>query len=92
MHDWYAQLIALRRATPELLDGRRGRTRCTWGEGWFVLYRDRVAVVCNLGADRRTVEVEGTPIEAMVASTTGFVYAAGAVDLDGESVVVIRLG
>ncbi len=92
MHDWYAQLIALRRATPELLDGRRGRARCTWGEGWFVLYRDRVAVVCNLGAERRTVDVDGTPIEALVASTTGFVYAAGAVDLDGESVVVIRLG
>ncbi len=90
---WYQQLTALRRATPQLTDGRRQRTTATYDEDarWFVLRRDDVAVVCNLGPERQPVAVEGIPIEVLLASTTGFVYAGGVVELDGESVVIVRL-
>jgi maltooligosyltrehalose trehalohydrolase len=90
---WYQQLIALRRATPQLTDGRREQASASYDSdaAWFVLRRDDVAVVCNLAADRQPVAVDGIPIEVLLASTTGFVYAGGIVELDGESVVVVRL-
>ena len=87
LRDWYRTLIALRRELP----GGRERTSAAWGDGWFVLRRGDVAVVCNLAADRRAVPVDGTPTEALAASASGFAYTPGSVDLEGESVLVVRL-
>src|SRR5690606_15378632 len=43
---WYRDLIALRRRTPELLDGRRDRVRVAWDEaGWIRVARGPVTVV-----------------------------------------------
>ena len=93
MRSWYRTLIEVRRRTPELTDGRRTLTSASWDESarWFVLRRDGIAVVCNLGAERQSVPVDGTPVESLAASTPGFVYGDGFVDLGGESVVVARL-
>ena len=88
---WTRDLISLRRSRPELSDGRRDRVQVTHGEGWLVLRRGRVAVVCNVSDQRLTVPVEGAPQAALLASERGFVYAEGSVELDGESVVVVEL-
>ena len=88
---WTRDLISLRRSRPELSDGRRDRVQVTHGEGWLVLRRGRVAVVCNVSDQRLTVPVEGAPRTALLASERGFVYAEGSVELDGESVVVVEL-
>jgi maltooligosyltrehalose trehalohydrolase len=91
--DWYRQLIALRRRRTELTDGRLDRVRCTFDEeaGWFVLYRADLAVVCNLREERATVPVDGAPMDVLLASAPGFVFRAGEVELEGESVAVVAL-
>ncbi|HEX7354110.1 MAG TPA: malto-oligosyltrehalose trehalohydrolase [Mycobacteriales bacterium] len=84
---WYRTLIAVRRR----VHGGREATSVTWDDGWLVLRRADVAVVCNLRPERRVVPVDGTPVEVLAASAEGFVYAPGSVELDGESVLVVRL-
>jgi maltooligosyltrehalose trehalohydrolase len=84
---WYRTLISVRRR----LHGGRERTSVRWDDGWFVLRRADVAVVCNLGVDRLSVPVDGRPTEILAASADGFVYAPGSVEIDGESVLVVRL-
>jgi len=88
---WTRDLIALRRLRPELSDGRRDRVRVTHDEGWLVVQRGRVAVVCNVSDRRQAVPVEGAPQAALLASAPGSAYADGVVELDGESVVVVEL-
>jgi maltooligosyltrehalose trehalohydrolase len=91
--EWHRRLIALRRARPELTDGRLDRVHCTWDEiaGWFVLYRSGVAIVCNLGEDRQTVPLHGSPDGVLAASKHGFVYRAREIDLDEKSVAIVTL-
>jgi maltooligosyltrehalose trehalohydrolase len=90
---WTRDLLALRRRRPELTDGRRERTRVRHGEpgSWLVVYRDRLAVVCNLSGSRIEVPVEGTPQSALLSSRPGFVFADGRAELDAESVLVLEL-
>jgi len=92
--DWHRKLLALRRAEPDLTDPRFEETSVSYDEDgrWLVLGRGtRLRVVCNLGAERQEVPVDGTPRELLAASTVGFTYRSGAVALDGESVCVVRL-
>ncbi|MDQ6648734.1 MAG: malto-oligosyltrehalose trehalohydrolase [Actinomycetota bacterium] len=90
LFDWHRRLIALRRSRPELVDGRLDAAEAAYDEdaGWFVVRRGGLVVVCNLAAERQAVPVDGTPTEVLLASEPGFVYRSGAVELDGESVVI----
>ncbi len=89
--EWTRSLIVLRRERPELSDGRRDLVDVTWGDGWLVVRRDRVAVVCNLSGERLSVPVEGAPVGLLLASAAGFVFGGGQAELDGESVLVLEL-
>jgi maltooligosyltrehalose trehalohydrolase len=91
--DWYRRLIALRRQRGELTHDRLDEVRCSYDEEarWFVLYRGRIAVVCNLSAERQEVPVDGTPTSVIAASEAGFVYRDGVVGLDAESTVIVEL-
>ena len=90
---WTRDLLALRRARTELSDGRRDRVRVTYDEQarWVVVQRGRVAVAANLSGERQVLPLPGTPLAALLASAPGFVYSAGQVETDGESVVVLEL-
>ena len=90
---WTRDLIALRRARPELTDGRRDRVQVTYDEDarWLVVRRGAVAVVCNLGAERAVVPLDGTPQAVLLTSSPGAVHAAGKAELEGESVLVLEL-
>src|SRR5262249_29985093 len=57
--DWHRRLIALRRLTPSLTDGRFGRVRYDEAARWLVIERGEVAIACNLGSHRRTLDVDG---------------------------------
>jgi maltooligosyltrehalose trehalohydrolase len=89
--DWHRQLIALRRNCWQLSDARLDRVRCEYDETarWFVLYREGIAVVCNLGAARQAVPLDGSPSGVLLASSGGFVFRSGAVDLEPESVAIV---
>ena len=90
---WTRDLIALRRARPELSDGRRDRLSVTFDEhgSWLVVRRGSLVVVCNLSDARLAVPVEGSPTAVLLASESGFVYADRFVELAAESVAVVQL-
>jgi maltooligosyltrehalose trehalohydrolase len=90
---WTRDLIALRRSRLELSDGRRDRVQVSFDEDdrWLVVRRGQIAVACNLASSRQPLPLPGTPSSVLLASTTGFVYRDGTVELDGESVAVLEL-
>ena len=90
---WTRDLIALRRSRTELSDGRRDRVQVTHDEDarWIVVRRGRIAVACNLSAQRQAVPLPGTPDRVLLASEPGFAFGGQAVQLDGESVAVLEL-
>ncbi len=90
---WTRDLIALRRARPELSDGHRDRTEVTYDEAqrWLVVQRGRVAVVVNLGGERRSVPLSASPQAVLLASEPGVEHAGGQLWLAGESVAVVEL-
>ncbi|HLJ78565.1 MAG TPA: malto-oligosyltrehalose trehalohydrolase [Acidobacteriaceae bacterium] len=61
MLEWYRRLIALRRSTPDLLDGdlSRVQVRCSESERWLAMERGRVTVAFSLA---------GQPVELTVRS------------------------
>jgi maltooligosyltrehalose trehalohydrolase len=46
---WHRELLALRRRSPSLTDGRLDRVRVNRGDGWLVVERGVLNVVVNLG-------------------------------------------
>jgi maltooligosyltrehalose trehalohydrolase len=90
--DWHRRLIALRKSHPELSDPRLDRVRVSHGEDWLVVYRGRLAVAANLARERRTLPVDGTPSGVLLASTRGFVFRPGEIDIEGESVAIVTIG
>ncbi|WP_322767315.1 malto-oligosyltrehalose trehalohydrolase [Frankia sp. Cr1] len=90
---WYRRLTTLRRTLPDLTNPDLSCVRASFDEDarWFVLRRGQVAVVCNLAPRRQPVPVEGVPFDVPAASTSGFTYMPGRIELDGESVVIARL-
>jgi maltooligosyltrehalose trehalohydrolase len=90
---WTRDLIALRRSRLDLCDGRRDRVQVTYDEDarWIVVRRGGTAVACNLASERQKLPLSGTPDAVLLASTHGFVFRDGAVELDGESVAVLDM-
>jgi maltooligosyltrehalose trehalohydrolase len=88
---WTRDLIALRRARPELSDGRRDRVQVAYDEDarWLVVRRGGIAVLCNLSDDALTVPLGGTGT-VLLASERGSVQD-GKAELAPESVLVVEL-
>jgi maltooligosyltrehalose trehalohydrolase len=95
MFDYYRKLIALRKLYPELSDPRLTRTAVRYGElaghRYVVVRRGRYAIACNLSGDRRRIPLDGTPLTVHLASTHGFVFRDGEIELPAESVAVVEL-
>jgi maltooligosyltrehalose trehalohydrolase len=58
---------------------------------WLVVRRGGTAVACNLSATRQPIPLPGTPDRVLLASSAGFVFRDGVVEIDGESVAVLDL-
>jgi maltooligosyltrehalose trehalohydrolase len=60
MLGWYRDLIALRRRTPELTDGRLDAVEVSYDEDarWLVLARGELRVACNLADQAQTVPLD----------------------------------
>ncbi len=91
MLDWYRRLIALRRQTPELLDGELERVQVEIDEDTerLVMRRGRIAVAVNLGKYFRYE----APLESelLLASEKGLEFSGGGVSLPPDSVAILRL-
>ncbi len=90
---WYRDLLRLRRAHPDLADGRRDRVEVTFDEeaAWCVIRRGAIAVATNLSEQRQVVPVPGAPEKVLLASGPGFVFSDGKVETDAMSVVIVAL-
>jgi len=70
---WYRELIALRRARPELTDPRLARVQVDHDETarWLVVRRGRLRIVANLSPDRRRVPLDQPATAVLLASAPG---------------------
>jgi maltooligosyltrehalose trehalohydrolase len=80
---WYTELIALRRARPELTDPRLDRVRADYDEQerWLMVQRGRLRIVANLGPSSQRLPLDGRGAVVLAASSPG-------VTLDGDIVAV----
>lgn len=93
MLDWYRSLIRLRRTTPDLLDGDPGasRVRHDETEGWLVVERGAVALVCNLGHRDHVVPfAHADEMRVLLSWGGGPRTVDGGVEVAAESVAVLR--
>ena len=81
---WYRWLIRIRKAWPELSDGRRNLVRCEYDDAarWFVMHRGRISVACNFADNMQDVPLPG-------AQECDVLLAAGEPTL-GQSVVTLE--
>jgi maltooligosyltrehalose trehalohydrolase len=77
---WYTELIALRRAHPELTDPRLPRVQVDYDEAgrWLAVRRGRLRIVANLGPGSPQVPL-GRPAAALLAASAPGVELAGEV-------------
>ena len=93
--DWHRRLIALRRRTPALLDGRREAVRADFdeGQGWLAYERGPVAVACNFAGETRGVPLARHHDRVLLFSGPGEpARDGGAVRLPPETVAILTAG
>ena len=91
--NWYRRLIALRRETPCLGDGRMDRAQTSCGESpaWFAMERGPIAVLCNLAPARQTIPTSPCG-DLLVASERNCLASNGGWRLPPYSVAIVRTG
>jgi maltooligosyltrehalose trehalohydrolase len=88
--DWYKQLIALRRASPELTNGRLAEVTVSFDEHaqWLVLKRGEIEVACNLAGQTQTVPI--SPATRGILSTSDArLLRPGWIELAPDSVALL---
>jgi maltooligosyltrehalose trehalohydrolase len=92
MHQWYEDLIALRKSSSCLTDGRRDQVnvRCDPHAHWLTVQRGEVEVVCNFANDRQAIPIT-IPAENVFCSEKEWQARPGLLELPGDSVAIIRV-
>ena len=90
---WVRELLALRRAHPELSDGSATSLEITFDEAadWLVMRRGGLAVVVNASAQPQSVPLSGT-WHVLAAWASPIRAVSDAVDLAGHDVIIVRAG
>jgi maltooligosyltrehalose trehalohydrolase len=90
MLEWYRALIHLRRATPDLSDGRLDlvKVRVEDDSSTLVVERGAITIVANLGPDEQKVEVSAA--SALLVSHPGIEVTARGATLPPDSVAVLE--
>jgi maltooligosyltrehalose trehalohydrolase len=88
---WYKQLIAIRRAEPDLRDGNleRCKVRYDAAAGWIVVTRGCVQLACNLGTRTQAVPL-GCALRDVLAQSGVVSFDAGDVVLGPDAVALVR--
>jgi malto-oligosyltrehalose trehalohydrolase len=89
---WYRELIALRRARPELTDPRLDRVSVSYDEDarWLVVARGRLLIVASLGDVPLLVPLPEPPAAILVASRPGVRRGDTGVTMPGASLAVLE--
>jgi maltooligosyltrehalose trehalohydrolase len=87
---WYKRLIALRRSTSALTDGRMNQVETNYSEEgkWITVRRGNVEVICNLGADHQAIPV-ASKSKDVLASEEGWQLRTGFIELPADSVAIM---
>jgi maltooligosyltrehalose trehalohydrolase len=88
--DWHRRLIALRRSTPELSEGRFDRVDVTYDEDerWLTFGNGPLTVACNFGEKPAIVPIAAGEMVLSSVDTSGI--EGGWAVLSPESVIVLR--
>jgi maltooligosyltrehalose trehalohydrolase len=88
--EWYKQLIALRRSSPELTDGRLTEVDVAFDESaqWLVMKRGNIEVTCNLAPNRQAIPISSAP-SGVLASNDRYELQPGRIELEADSVAVL---
>jgi maltooligosyltrehalose trehalohydrolase len=89
---WYRELIALRRARPELTDPRLGRVHVDFDETarWLIIRRGRLRIVANLGPETQQVPVDRPAAGVLAASGPGVVAGRDTVTMPATTLAVVE--
>jgi maltooligosyltrehalose trehalohydrolase len=89
---WYRELIALRRARPELTDPRLGRVQVDYDESerWLVVRRGRLRVVANLGPRSQPVPLDRPAAAVLAASVPGVTADRDVITVPATSITIIE--
>jgi maltooligosyltrehalose trehalohydrolase len=93
--DWHRRLVALRRRTPALLDGRREAVRADFDEdrGWLAFERGPVTVACNFAAETQRVPLARRHDGVLLFSGPGEpARDGGALRLPSDTVAILSTG
>jgi maltooligosyltrehalose trehalohydrolase len=92
--EWHRKLIALRKATPALCDGRLDRVKVQYDEGeqWLVLRRGAIAVSANLCSIRRMVPAPSKDFRVLLSSAEvpPVPDGSGFLDMQPDSVTIVE--
>jgi maltooligosyltrehalose trehalohydrolase len=90
--EWYTELIALRRAQPELTDPRLSRVQaaCDEDQRWLVLRRGRLRVVASLASGTQRVPLDRPAAGVLAVSGPGVTAGPDAVIMPPASLAVIQ--
>jgi maltooligosyltrehalose trehalohydrolase len=89
---WYRELIALRRARPELTDPRLDATRADYDEAarWLLVCRGPLRIAANLAPDSRRLPLGAAGRALLAASAPGVTIDRDSVTMPGSSFAVIE--
>jgi maltooligosyltrehalose trehalohydrolase len=90
--DWYARLIALRRAHAGLRDADLSRTRVRFDESaqWLAIERGAIRVLCNFSTQANRIPLHGCATPLLV-SNHAVQFDSASVTLPPESVAVVTM-
>jgi maltooligosyltrehalose trehalohydrolase len=88
VYDSYRELIALRKAHPELADPRLDQFTVDAQDGWLLLHRGTLRVAVNLGADAAAIPLDAPVREVLLGDP---VAGGSVVHLPPDSFAIVRV-
>ena len=92
LHAWYRELIALRRARPELTDPRLDRVHADFHEDarWLLVCRGRLRIAVNLGTGAARLPLGQPGMGVLAASSSGVAIHRDVVEMPSAAFAVIE--
>jgi malto-oligosyltrehalose trehalohydrolase len=89
---WYGELIALRRARPELTDPRLDRVSAEFDEDarWILVQRGRLRIIANLGPGTVRLPLGQPGVGVLAASSPGVAITRDTVEMPSAAFAVIE--